>query len=431
VSLSAPAQYSAQTRPATLDGGALLVARAAGVVVAILLVGLSLLSIPLGFQQFQTVCTPGRVCADGHLMAADVRALAQLGLSKADYAAFAIALRIMVAAVFGGVAAAIAWRRSRELMAFYSAFMLATFGGATFPGTFEMLTTTSPLWQWPVLALEFLGSAAIIPYFYLFPDGRFVPRWSRWLALVWILAQVPLYAPNSPVKHSTGFWFWLLQAVLFVGILSAAVVQVYRYRHVSTPLQRQQTKVVVFGTSVALVGYLGVVVGSVILDPALGNAPVVGLAVVAATFGLMALIPISIGVAILRYRLWDIDVVINKALVYGVLTLMLGVIYVGGVVWLQGLLRGIVSQDSTVAVVISTLAIATLFQPLRHRIQTSIDRRFYRRKYDAAQALAAFGARLRYEVDLKTLTDDLLDVVNETVQPTHVSLWLRTPEQRS
>jgi len=138
-----------------------------------------------------------------------------------------------------------------------------------------------------------------------------------------------------------------------------------------------------------------------------------------------AAIPIAAGIAILKHRLYDIDVLINRTLVYGSLTLSLAVIYVGGIVLIQGLFRALTGQETRLAVVASTLAIAALFGPLRRRVQGFIDRGFYRRKYDAAKTLESFSDRLRDETDLETLSEDLVGVVRETVQPEHASLWLR------
>jgi len=136
-------------------------------------------------------------------------------------------------------------------------------------------------------------------------------------------------------------------------------------------------------------------------------------------------LPVAVSIAILRYRLYEIDLLINRTLVYGALTTSLVAVYVVSIVVLQGLLRALTGQESQLAIVASTLMIAALFQPLRRRIQSFIDRRFYRRKYDARKTLEAFSARLRNETDLDALGDDLVGVVRETMQPAHVSLWLR------
>ena len=145
---------------------------------------------------------------------------------------------------------------------------------------------------------------------------------------------------------------------------------------------------------------------------------------------ILLLIPLSIGFSILRYRLYDIDLLINRTLVYGSLTALLALLYFGLIVALQALFQGLFHQNNAVAIVVSTLAIAALFQPLRHRIQTLIDRRFYRRKYDAARTLAAFSLTLRNEVDLATLSEHLVAIVQETMQPAHLSLWVRKDEPR-
>jgi hypothetical protein len=281
------------------------------------------------------------------------------------------------------------------------------------------LAEAHPAFSFPTTLLDYVSQVCFGIFFYLFPDGRFVPRWTRFLAAASALLFVPdIFFPDSALADVAGVLFFA-----FVGSLVFA--QVYRYRRVSTPEQRQQTKWVVFGFAVALVGFTTVVL-LVNLVPAIRGVGPLGVMVFSTLiYGLPALIPLSIGVAILRSRLYDIDVVINRALVYGPLTALLVLIYIGSVVGSQYVLRALTGQGSTLAVVASTLAIAALFNPLRRRVQAFIDRRFYRRKYDAAKTLDEFSAKLRDETDLERLRAEMVSVVRETMQPEHVSLWLR------
>jgi hypothetical protein len=191
---------------------------------------------------------------------------------------------------------------------------------------------------------------------------------------------------------------------------------------------------VVFGVGVAVSGGLATIftLGAAIdLPPEQVGPRMLSLLLMDA---FMLFIPLSIGVAVLRARLFDIDVIINRTLVYGSLTAMLALVYLGGVATTQAIFRGLTDQEQQpqLAVVVSTLVIAALFNPLRRRVQAFVDRRFYRRKYDARKTLEAFSARLRDETDLDSLNAELLTTVRETMQPASVSLWLRpdTASQR-
>jgi len=199
-------------------------------------------------------------------------------------------------------------------------------------------------------------------------------------------------------------------------------------------VQRQQTKWIVYGLTIALLGFflLGIVFSDVVrlYMPLQSLNVLLFIPLTTCIYLILLLIPLSLAISILRYRLWDVDVLINKTLVYGLLTGTLAVVYIGCIIGLQALFQGILKQNSDVAIVVSTLVIAALFQPLRYRIQQVIDRRFYRRKYDSSKTLAAFGARLRNEVDLEQLRNQIVAVVQETMQPASVSLWLRSPAHK-
>jgi len=347
-----------------------------------------------------------------------------MGLPLGDYAAYIVAFTLASVVVCLGVSTVIVWRRSDDRMALLVALMLVTLGPIS--ATSAVLASSSP-WRVPNACLYFLTLALLVLVFLLFPTGQFVPRWTRWTLVVFLAVLVPFtFFPMAPFSLNTqALSLYYLTSLGEAAIL--AVVQLYRYRRVSSPMQRQQTKWVAY--SIAVLCIVIVVGYGLLIFPALAEpSSLYPLALYGVGAFLLLFIPLSFGFAMLRYRLWDIDVLINRTLVYGALTVILTGVSVGLVIGLQALLRGIISQDNSVAIVLSTLVIAALFQPLRQRIQRIIDRRFYRSKYDAAKTLAAFSATLRNEVDLEQLRAQLLAVVQETMQPTQVSLWLRPTE---
>ncbi len=342
-----------------------------------------------------------------------------------SYGVVTTILLVANTSVWFAVSLVLFWRKSTDRAILLISLLLVLTPGFFIPH-YPGALVNDGVWWVPIDFLGLLAGITLI-FAYTFPDGRFIPGFTRWLALGWIavsLLPIPLLGAFYP-------WNWWLSP-LYTLVRSAfycslALALLYRYRRMATPVQRQQIKWVVFA-AIIVVGEVSVASLLTVLPsyfPALGLLTQLRQLVGSITHILPVLFPLSIGIALLRYRLWDIDIIINRTLVYGTLTVILAGVYVGLVIGLQALLRGIISQDSSVAIVISTLAIAALFQPLRHRLQRVIDRRFYRSKYDAAKIVAAFSATLRQEVDLNTLSEQLVAVVEETMQPTFVSLWLR------
>ena len=292
---------------------------------------------------------------------------------------------------------------------------------------------------WPVVLAGNLGwfvPIVLIPFLLLlFPDGT-LPS-SRWRFVAWTVAVtgtltlllvpfLPYSADNpliigGPVGVAINIMISAGVMVIFAAIVLSALSLVIRFRR-AAGVQRQQLKWFAYAATVLAV-WIVVDVGDLFgLSEALLGAPLLTLLTVVSFTGLY----VAVGFAVLRYRLYDIDLIINRTLVYGSLTLMLALVYFGGVTATQALFQTLTSQEELpqLVVVVSTLVIAALFNPLRRRIQSFIDRRFYRSKYDAAKTLEAFSAKLRDETDLDALSDDVTSVVRETMQPAHVSLWL-------
>ncbi|HEX6480864.1 MAG TPA: hypothetical protein VF043_18645 [Ktedonobacteraceae bacterium] len=432
ISISGTARSEQRGETGTrLRGRWLVFARIAWVLVAALSVGLFVAGLPFYFAQLQIPCVGADACSlNGALSLANMRTLQSLGISVSSYSVYLIVCSVVAALVWIIIGGLIFWHKSNDWVLLLVALMLVTFGAVGTGGSTTVLVMHYPVWNIPVNCLYFFAVVSAGLFAYLFPTGRFVPRWTRWVAVVYVLLQAASFSPYV-VGYNATTWMNTLYFVLLVGLFGTMLyAQVYRYRRVSNPMQRQQTKWVVFGISTLVVISSAFFLPYTIF-PALNQPGAAYQIIVNAVYTLLFLpIPLSIGIAITRARLWDIDVIINRTLVYGTLTIALALVYFGLVIGLQSLVRLFTGQiaQSPIVVVASTLAIAALFQPLRHRIQAVIDRRFYRRKYDAAKTLEAFSSALRNEVDLSQLSKHLVQVVEETMQPAHVSLWLRKAE---
>jgi hypothetical protein len=423
---------SADTRSepsASLSGYWLVLARG----MCVVLFGFSLTvffaDLPGYFTQLHLVCRSS-ACTLWQLTPASLLALEQVGLTVQSYAIFSVALNMISICIWFAVATIIAWRKSREWLALLVAMQLVTTSVAVQSNPLDLNHLTNPLvpssspWFGPTMVLYFLSAFLFLLMFLLFPDGRFVPKWMSWfliLGMALTAGETILFLSHASFSH------WL-SPLSFVGVAVTVVpgvlAQLYRYHFVSTPMQRQQTKWIVLGIIVGVLVAFGPYLPSLFFS-SLNHPGLYYVIVKPVALLLLLFAPLSWAIAMFHYRLWDIDIIINRTLVYGTLTGILTLVYIGSILLLQYLLRGIIHQNNDVAIVISTLMIAALFQPLRHLIQGIIDRRFYRRKYDAVKTLAAFSATLRNEVDLSQLREQLLAVVQETMQPTHVSLWLR------
>jgi len=283
------------------------------------------------------------------------------------------------------------------------------------PVLFPTGSPPSPRWRWLIIAG--LGMCAIFIFLYTFNTSFSAADFG----MDWAIANPIGFIPMEELG-GTFLVIWGI-GLLLMAVLSVASLFV-RYRR-AVAVEREQIKWLLFACALFGVFYTASFPFNTVWSGTILN-DVADLLWVLSLIG----IPVSIAIAILRYRLWDIDVIIRRTLVYGALTLTLGLVYFGSVILLQSLVNAVGGQQSAAVTVISTLLIAALFTPLRHRIQNDIDRRFYRRKYDAQKTLQSFAASVRNEVELEEITAHLLRVVEETLQPESASLWLRSTEDR-
>jgi hypothetical protein len=410
-------------RPFVLRGKGLFVGRAVWIVLA---VGIFVVMVTL-VSRYRDLLLVGDDISRSY------NALPQF-LSYATFSRLVQWGRYAVLAVYNLTALLIFWRKSDELMGLITSLLLLTLPfwfdlGGSIPD--DCCDLTSPLGL--IWTLAILGLLLAIVFFNIFPSGRFPTRWAG--RLFWLGSGLlfSVLVAGIVLEEQLGERGWEILGAISISLIASlfglgVIGQTYRYARVSGSLERQQTRWVVASLALALFWLLAVYNQSPFRSWSAWAGPW-ALLQIFGTLVVVALLPLSIARAITRYRLWDIDVIVRKTLVYALLTGFLALVYFGSIIALQRLFAPL-AGDSSLATILSTLLIAALFLPVRRRVQRVIDRRFYRRKYDAQKTLEQFAHTARDETDLDRLTAELLRVIQETMEPEHVSIWLRPAVER-
>jgi hypothetical protein len=375
--------------------------------------GLWLVSLPT-FQKIVSTLTYDHYIIGDTLWTAmgQRQAMAILHLTPQGYASYKIILSAINLVVFYGISALILFRGPHTWFNAFTAIFLVVLGGQP---NFTIIIASVYPWIGEFFRLNNLISWLMFFLFLnIFPDGRFVPAgmffvfmlFSAFYLVLTLIFNYPMLG-GPPLN------------VLVVGSIIVVGAQIYRYRQISTPLQRQQTKWVVFFTS-------AFILAAIVYLLSLGDTHAIYLDFV--QIGIL-LIPLSLAAAILRYRIWDIDVIIRRTLIYGTLIILLSLIFLIGILGFQATFTALTGENSPLAIVLSTLGIAAIFNPLRIRIRRQIDRLFYRSRYDAQRTLEAFAAMVRVAVDIDEISSSVLAVVQDTLQPEFLALWLQPIQQ--
>ena len=378
------------------------------VFVICLSIGLFIMSIPLNYEQRSIVCQT-QPCPPEQLTLATAQALNNIGLSVNSLVTLTITIDLLMAVTYTICAIVIFVRRPNEIMTIFVTIMLVTFGTATFTGAIRGIAFAYPELDWLPKTIELIGSIAILTFFFVFPNGQFTPRWAPAILLGWFLFQLPrYYFPDSPLnpQHNSAIYTLLFS----LGLLSCIAAQIYRYIRVSNVIERQQTKWVIYGMTVGMGGYLASrLLGFMIADPQ-GNGLMITLALYIAGTLFILLIPISISIAVIRFRLWDINPIINRTLVYGALSASTIALYILAV----GLASRYFQGANFIFAFIATGLIAILFEPLRARLQRAVNRLMYGERDDPATVLTRLSRRL----DSAIAPDSVLQTIVETLAQT-------------
>ncbi|MCA9897065.1 MAG: hypothetical protein KC433_02690 [Anaerolineales bacterium] len=333
-------------------------------------------------------------------------------------------LNLLIYCTLGGL---ILWRQSHSWLGVTVSLALITLPFFVWAGP-RNWAAIHPLLFWPGLIAVIMGTVLDVLFLFLMPNGRFSPRWAYIPLSIGLLLGTILTLGRSGVIAISAELLSPLYIVTLAIIFLAIVFQIYRYKWDSNAVERQQAKWIIvavalfFSTSLVWAIVFG---GSVTIPSGAPRLWANLAAILYVNLFAHPFLPIAITIAILRYNLWGIDSLIRRTLVYVALSGLLAIVYFGTIILLQSIFDAFIDAQSPLVIVVSTLLIAALFTPLRGRVQTFIDRRFYRKKYDAQQVLARFAQTARDEVALQMLTAELAQVVQETFQPEQISVWLK------
>jgi signal transduction histidine kinase len=396
-------------------------ARLAWLAIALLCVALYLASLSPFLAALQTPCV-GSTCLDWQLSPAQIQSLAERGISLKLYAGYFLGLSLVIALVFSGVAGLIFWYKSEDWLALLGSLTLLTLGLAGINDVaMAALAAAAPAWKLPISTLIVLADIGMMFFFCLFPNRQFVPRWSRWLALGWLIFRLPgIFIPLSPFDPGGRFVIGLGWSFFMGGLI---IAQVYRYRYVSSPTERQQTKWIVFGLALAIGGFVAIVFGVSLFFPALlfDLSSPYAWAVITFIVLLWLLVPLAIGTAILRYRLWDIDLIINRALVYSGLTASVAGLYV---VVVGGFALLFQIRDNQLISLLATALVAVLFAPLRDRLQRVANRLLYGQRDEPYTVLSQLGQRLEATLAPEAVLPAIVATLQEALKLPYVAVAL-------
>ncbi len=400
-----------------LHGGWLILGRVAWGAVVVLALLLFLVSLPTYLTYLQTVCVH-QPCPYQQLTSNSVHSLQVLGISVEGYAVLTLTLTLGTAFVWVVMGGVLVWRRSDDWMALLVAFMLVV-GGAN-NGLYGGFTTSQAGWRVPANLLGFLFSLALFVVFSLFPSGHFAPRWVRWLIPAFLLNNFLYQFFTDWYAHFPG-WASFLGLLDFVGsLLLLVLAQIYRYWRVSTPVQRQQTKWILFSLTIGIVSMLG----WILLEnffPSLNGSLYDPVNAYLNDLGSL-LFPISFAIAIMCYRLWDIDIIINRTLVYGTLTASIIGIYILVVGYLGALFR---TGNNLLISLIATGLVAVLFQPLRELLQRGVNRLFYGQRDEPYRVVSRLGQRLEATLAPEAVLPTIVETVAQALKLPYAAITLQ------